>query len=294
MSDNIKYYYLKLKDNFYDSEELIILQNMPDGYLYSDILMKLYLRSLKSEGKLMFNDYIPYNAEVLAQIVRHQVGTVEKALKIFQNLGLVEILDNGAIYMLDIQNLIGKSSTEADRKRNYRARINAEKQKLLNSGQMSGQMSDSSDGQMSDQMSGQTGDKNPPEIEIENEIKKEIEKEIKKEEKTNEDFSDVVKFYENNIDLITQNKAMILSEYLDKFNKDIVIYAIEIAVEDKVRNIKYIETILENWLKANVKSLEEAKDYTKKLKDYKAKKESKSNEETTEEQVNRLFGGDEW
>lgn len=294
MSDNIKYYYLKLKDNFYDSEELIILQNMPDGYLYSDILMKLYLRSLKSEGKLMFNDYIPYNAEVLAQIVRHQVGTVEKALKIFQNLGLVEILDNGAIYMLDIQNLIGKSSTEADRKRNYRARINAEKQKLLNSGQMSGQMSDSSDGQMSDQMSGQTGDKNPPEIEIEKEIKKEIEKEIKKEEKTNEDFSDVVKFYENNIDLITQNKAMILSEYLDKFNKDIVIYAMQIAVEDNARNIKYIETILENWLKANIKTLEEAKDYTKKLKDYKAKKESKNNEETTEEQVNRLFGGDEW
>ena len=289
MSDNIKYYYLKLKDNFYDSEELIILQNMPDGYLYSDILMKLYLRSLKSEGKLMFNDYIPYNAEVLAQIVRHQVGTVEKALKIFQNLGLVEILDNGAIYMLDIQNLIGKSSTEADRKRNYRARINAEKQKLLNSGQMSHQMSD--------QMSGQMGDKNPPEIEIEKEIKIEIEKEIKKEEqkeKNSNDLSDVIKFYENNIDLITQNKVMILSEYLDKFNKDIVIYAIQIAVEDKVRNIKYIETILENWLKANIKTLEEAKDYTKKLKDYKAKKESKNNEETTEEQVNRLFGGDEW
>ena len=47
MSDNKKYYYLKLKENFYDSEEMIILQNMQDGYLYSDILMKLYLRSLK-------------------------------------------------------------------------------------------------------------------------------------------------------------------------------------------------------------------------------------------------------
>ena len=42
-----KYYYLKLKDDFYDSEELILLQNMENGYLYSDILMKLYLRSLK-------------------------------------------------------------------------------------------------------------------------------------------------------------------------------------------------------------------------------------------------------
>ena len=65
----------------------------------------------------------------------------------------------------------------------------------------------------------------------------------------------------------------------------------QIAVDDNARNIKYIETILENWLKANVKSIEEAKDYTKKLKDYKAKKESKNNEETVEERVNRLFGG---
>ena len=115
----------------------------------------------------------------------------------------------------------------------------------------------------------------------------------KKPNKENE-LSNIISFYENNIDLITQNKAMILSEYLDKFNKDIIIYSIQIAVEDNARNIKYIETILENWLKANVKSIEEAKDYTKKLKDYKAKKDSKNHEETTEEQVNRLFGGDEW
>ena len=147
MSDNKKYYYLKVKENFYESEEMIILQNMPDGYLYSDILMKLYLRSLKNNGKLMFKDVIPYTPSALAQVVRHQVGTVEKALKIFQDLGLIEVLDNGAIYMLDIQNFIGKSSTEADRKRLYRAEIQNEV-KLL----------------------GQMSDKNPPEIDIEKEI----------------------------------------------------------------------------------------------------------------------------
>ena len=97
MADNKKYYYLKLKDNFYDSEQMIILQNMQDGYLYSDILMKLYLRSLKTNGKLMFNNLIPYTPSVLAQVVRHQVGTVEKALKIFQQLGLIEILENGTL-----------------------------------------------------------------------------------------------------------------------------------------------------------------------------------------------------
>lgn len=130
MSNNKKYYYLKLKENFFDSEEMIILQNMPDGYLYSDILMKLYLRSLKNEGKLMFKNLIPYTPSALAQVVRHQTGTVEKALKIFQDLGLVEMLDNGAIYMLDIQNFIGESSTEADRIRKYRSQIKQDVQML--------------------------------------------------------------------------------------------------------------------------------------------------------------------
>ena len=40
---------------------------------------------------------------------------------------LVEVLDNGAIYMMDIQNFIGQSSTEADRQRKYYRRIQDEK-----------------------------------------------------------------------------------------------------------------------------------------------------------------------
>ena len=161
MSDSKKYYYLKLKEDFFESDEMILLESLPDGYLYSNILMKLYVRSLRNEGKLMVNDKIPYNAQMIATVTRHQVGTVEKALSIFQELKLIEVLDNGAIYMSDIQNFIGKSSTEADRKREYRSRIEAEKTALL------GQMSEQETGQMSDQtsgqMTGQMSDNSPPE-----------------------------------------------------------------------------------------------------------------------------------
>ena len=52
---------------------------------------------------------------------------MEKALEIFRNLELIEILDNGAIYMMDIQNFIGQSSTEADRQRAYYNRVKGEK-----------------------------------------------------------------------------------------------------------------------------------------------------------------------
>lgn len=176
MADNKKYYYLKLKENFFDSDTLVLLESMPDGYLYSNILLKLYLKSLKNEGKLMFNDLIPFSPQMIASVTRHQVGTIEKALEIFAQLGLIEKLDNGAIFMLDIQSFIGKSSSEGDRKREYRKRIEDEK-KMIN-GQTSTLLG---------QMSGQTSDEQPPEIEIELEIDKEIDiyKDIKQEPKEN-------------------------------------------------------------------------------------------------------------
>lgn len=161
MSDNKKYYYLRLKDNFFDSDELKILESMKDGYLYSNILLKLYLRSLKNDGKLVVNDRIPYNAEMLASVTGHQIGTVKQALSIFKDLGLIDVLENGAIYMLDIQNFIGKGSSEADRKREYRQRIETDRTNVQTNLR-------------------QISEKSPPEIEIEleREIKIEKEKEI--------------------------------------------------------------------------------------------------------------------
>lgn len=164
MSDNKKYYYMKLKENFFDTEEMIILESMTDGHLYSNILMKLYLRSLKDNGCLMFKGVIPYTPDVLSRVVRHNVGVVEKAIQVFKQFGLIEILDNGAIFMLDIQNFIGESSTEADRKREYRSKIENEKKVL---GQMSGQLSDEST------------DKSPPELEIDIELDLETDKKKK-------------------------------------------------------------------------------------------------------------------
>ena len=128
---------MRLKEDFFESEEMVLLEALQDGMLYQNILLKLYCRSLKSEGRLMFNNVIPYNAEMIAKLTRHQVGTVEKALKIFKQMGLIDILDNGAIYMLNIQSYIGKSSSEADRQRQYQHKIEAEKETCKESNKIS-------------------------------------------------------------------------------------------------------------------------------------------------------------
>ena len=112
MSDNRKYYYLKLKESYFDDDAIVLLESMQDGMLYSNILLKLYLKSLKYGGTLQLDENIPYTAQMIATITRQQVGTVERALQIFMKLGLVEPLDNGALYMSNIELFIGQSSTE--------------------------------------------------------------------------------------------------------------------------------------------------------------------------------------
>ena len=158
MSDNRKYYYLKLKESYFDDDAIVLLESMQDGMLYSNILLKLYLKSLKYGGTLQLDENIPYTAQMIATITSQQVGTVERALQIFMKLGLVEPLDNGALYMSNIELFIGQSSTEGERKRRARMKISEQKR-------LSGQVSEAK------------ADICPPEIEIKKEIDIEIEKE---------------------------------------------------------------------------------------------------------------------
>ena len=132
MTENRRYYYLKLKEYFFNSETMMILESMQDGLLYSNLLLKMYLMSLKSGGILLLGDHFPHTPQTIATCTRHQIGTVERGLKIFLQLGLIEILTDGAYYMTDIQLLIGQSSTEGERKKRERSRL--QRQKLLPSG----------------------------------------------------------------------------------------------------------------------------------------------------------------
>ena len=127
MSENKKYYYMKLKENFFTSERMVVLETMPDGILYSNLLLKMYLMSLKHNGVLLLHENLPHTPQTIATFTRHQIGTVERALQIFLKLGFVELLTDGAYYMPDIQLLVGRSSTEAERKRRERLRLQAQK-----------------------------------------------------------------------------------------------------------------------------------------------------------------------
>lgn len=120
MSENKKYFWLKLKETFFDNEEMKILESMENGVIYQNLYLKICLISLKSNGALLFKDMIPYNLDMIATITRTNKDIVRTGLQVFEKLKLITITDNEVIYMTDIQTLIGKSSTESDRVSKYR------------------------------------------------------------------------------------------------------------------------------------------------------------------------------
>ena len=130
MSDTKKFYYLKLKEDFFHSPEIKLLESNNHGYEYEIIFLKLCLLSLSRRGELMFKDGIPYNVRSLSIVTGHREEVIKEAVKYFESVQALEILESGKMYMVDIELLIGHSSTEAERKAIYRAKIEIERKSL--------------------------------------------------------------------------------------------------------------------------------------------------------------------
>lgn len=95
-------------------------------------------------------------------------------------------------------------------------------------------------------------------------------------------LQDIIAFYENNITAITPFSADILSDFLEEMGKDLVILAMQKAVEANIRTIQYIKGILNNWSKKGIKTVLQAKE-----EDQRYKNKNISLQETKEEEMAR-------
>ena len=122
MSDR-KYYWLKLKRDFFKRHDIRIVEGMPNGKEYILFYLKLLCESVDHEGNLRFSDQIPYNEDMLAIITNTNVDIVRSAVKVFTELKMMEILDDGTIFMAEVEGMIGTETEWAKKKREYRASI---------------------------------------------------------------------------------------------------------------------------------------------------------------------------
>ena len=119
-----KYYWLKLQRDFFKRHDIQIVESMKNGKDYVLFYLKLLCESIDHEGRLRFSEAIPYNDDMLATITHTDIDVVRSAVKIFTELGLMELQDDGTFFMNEVQKMIGSAvdNANANRQRRFRER----------------------------------------------------------------------------------------------------------------------------------------------------------------------------
>lgn len=125
-----KYYWIKLKTDFFDRDEIDFLLSQENGCEYIVLYQMLCLMVANTNGKLVkeMNEIIvPYDVKKIVRDTKYfTFDTVTIALELYKKLGLVYTDDNGCLFIDNYNDMVGCESEYASKKRIYR-----EKRRLI-------------------------------------------------------------------------------------------------------------------------------------------------------------------
>ena len=121
MANDKKYYWLKLKDDFFRDKKMKKLRNIAGGDTYTIIYLKMQLLSLKNSGVLIFENVEDTFEEEIALEIDEKVEDVKVCLLYLEKTGLLECKDNEYILPQTID-CIGSETATAERMRRSRER----------------------------------------------------------------------------------------------------------------------------------------------------------------------------
>ena len=119
-----RFYWLKLKEDFFDEDTMGWLEEQDNGKEYCLFYLKLCLKSLKSDGVLVRkvgDMLIPYDIAKIAEITKTQVDIANGALNLLKQIGYIQVLDSGGLFLTQIEYMTGSETDAAERQRKSRA-----------------------------------------------------------------------------------------------------------------------------------------------------------------------------
>ena len=113
-------YWLKLKRDFFKRHDIRVIEDMPNGKEYVLFYLKLMVEAIDHEGALRFSDTIPYSESMLSSVTNTNVDIVRSALRLFMELGMVELLNDETLFLNEVAKLLGSETYAAGRQRELR------------------------------------------------------------------------------------------------------------------------------------------------------------------------------
>lgn len=123
MADNKRYYWLKLKEDFFADIRMKRLRKISAGGTYTIIYLKLLLLSLRDEGKLYFEKVDETFIKELALVIDETEDDIVLTLQYLERVGLLEVVSEDEYFLTELPNLIGSETGWASQKRQYRKQI---------------------------------------------------------------------------------------------------------------------------------------------------------------------------
>lgn len=235
LRDKERYYWLKLPRNFFKRHDITVIEDMPNGKDYVLFYLKLMLESVDHEGALRFSDVIPYNEQMLASVTRTNVDIVRSALRLFEQLGMIEVYDDKTLFMKETAKLLGSETFAAKRQRELREKNRAGDNVALPSPDCRQEI----------------------EKEIDTEIEKDTEEDVV-EARAETDLGQIMSYYMENISMGAPSGVVTatIQSYAEELAPDVVLHAIQQAAERDVHNWTYIKAILDRYKTSGLTTLE--------------------------------------
>ncbi|PKE66672.1 hypothetical protein CW674_01055 [Macrococcoides caseolyticum] len=272
MAKTKRYFWLKLKEDFFNQKEIKLLRKIAGGDTYTIIYLKLLLLSLKNDGKIYFDGLTDEFSEEVALEIDESVENVQVTMQFLQKKGLIafDTEHQDEFELTNIASMIGSETDKAAMMRRKRAR--EKEQKQLNSNNVTAELPDRY-------------------TEIEKEIEIDLEKEKTKRETTRPSSFDI--FEQGGygyLDPITMQK---LFAWIDDFGDEgdsIVSKALDVGIEAGIKNYKYVNGILRNWHNKGFKTTAEidANEIARQTKDNNQVKPNVQTTKRSPEEIARL------
>lgn len=125
-----KFYWIKLKTDFFNREDIDFLLSQPNGCQYVVLYQMLCLSTANNDGRLetrIGEVIIPFRAEKIARDCRYfDIDTVNVAMTLYKKMGLIYEQEDGTLRISKYEEMVGSESSSTKRVREWR-----NKQKLL-------------------------------------------------------------------------------------------------------------------------------------------------------------------